>query len=68
MAKACRKASSQRISGRWRTLVLLAATLVLSMTAWFSAAAVIPQHFGWTRTLARSVVTARPLRKGQSTR
>lgn len=29
--------------GRWRALVLLAITLVLSMTTWFSAAAVIPQ-------------------------
>lgn len=38
-----RKASSETISGRWRTLVLLAVTLVLSMTTWFSAAAVIPQ-------------------------
>jgi len=28
---------------RWRALVLLAVTLVLSMTTWFSAAAVIPQ-------------------------
>ncbi len=30
-------------SGRWRTLVLLAVTLVLSMSTWFSASAVIPQ-------------------------
>lgn len=29
--------------GRWRALALLAVTLVLSMTPWFSAAAVIPQ-------------------------
>ena len=29
--------------GRWRALVLLALTLVLSMTTWFSASAVIPQ-------------------------
>lgn len=28
---------------RWRTLALLAVTLVLSMTTWFSASAVIPQ-------------------------
>jgi hypothetical protein len=28
---------------RWRALALLAVTLVLSMTTWFSAAAVIPQ-------------------------
>jgi sugar phosphate permease len=28
---------------RWRALALLAATLVLSMTTWFSASAVIPQ-------------------------
>ena len=30
-------------SGRWRTLALLALTLVLSMSTWFSASAVIPQ-------------------------
>jgi MFS family permease len=29
--------------GRWHTLELLAVTLVLSMTTWFSASAVIPQ-------------------------
>lgn len=29
--------------GRWRALVLLAATLVFSMSTWFSASAVIPQ-------------------------
>lgn len=29
--------------GRWQMLVRLAATLVLSMTTWFSASAVIPQ-------------------------
>lgn len=30
-------------TGQWRTLVLLALTLVLSMSTWFSATAVIPQ-------------------------
>lgn len=30
-------------SGRWRALTLLAVALVLSMTTWFSASAVIPQ-------------------------
>lgn len=29
--------------GRWQMLALLALTLVLSMTTWFSASAVIPQ-------------------------
>jgi MFS family permease len=32
-----------RHTGRWRTLSLLALTLVLSMSTWFSATAVIPQ-------------------------
>jgi len=32
-----------RRTGRWRALALLAATLVLSMSTWFSASAVIPQ-------------------------
>jgi MFS family permease len=32
-----------RRTGRWRALVLLAATLVLAMSTWFSASAVIPQ-------------------------
>ena len=32
-----------RPTGRWRALALLAVTLVLSMTTWFSASAVIPQ-------------------------
>ena len=32
--------------GRWRALALLAVTLVLSMTTWFSASAVIPQLRG----------------------
>ncbi len=30
-------------SDRWRALALLAVTLVLSMTTWFSASAVVPQ-------------------------
>jgi hypothetical protein len=30
-------------NGRWRTLMLLAVVLILSMTTWFSASAVIPQ-------------------------
>jgi sugar phosphate permease len=34
---------AQENSGRWRALTLLAVTLVLSMTTWFSATAVIPQ-------------------------
>lgn len=33
----------QKNSERWRALALLAVTLVLSMTTWFSASAVIPQ-------------------------
>ena len=33
----------QTSPGRWRALALLAVTLVLSMTTWFSASAVIPQ-------------------------
>src|SRR5215211_6152238 len=32
-----------RRTGRWRALALLAATLVLAMSTWFSASAVIPQ-------------------------
>jgi MFS family permease len=32
-----------RRTGRWRALTLLAATLVLAMSRWFSASAVIPQ-------------------------
>ena len=32
-----------RRTGRWRALVLLAVTLVLAMSTWFSASAVIPQ-------------------------
>ena len=32
-----------RPTGRWRALALLAVTLVLAMTTWFSASAVIPQ-------------------------
>ena len=34
---------AQENSERWRALALLAVTLVLSMTTWFSATAVIPQ-------------------------
>ena len=33
----------QESGGRWRALTLLAITLVLSMSTWFSASAVIPQ-------------------------
>ncbi|HRP98282.1 MAG TPA: MFS transporter [Rhodocyclaceae bacterium] len=33
----------EHAAGRWRALALLAVTLVLSMTTWFSAAAVVPQ-------------------------
>src|SRR5215207_848340 len=32
-----------RPTGRWRALTLLAITLVLSMSPWFSASAVVPQ-------------------------
>ena len=32
-----------RPAGRWGALALLSITLVLSMTTWFSAAAVLPQ-------------------------
>ncbi len=34
---------SEQAAGRWRALALLAAALVLSMTTWFSASAVVPQ-------------------------
>src|SRR5215213_7921491 len=38
------KPSSNRWpTGRWRALALLSVTLVLSMSTWFSASAVIPQ-------------------------
>src|SRR4029450_9698387 len=33
----------QKSPERWRALALLAVTLVLSMTTWFSASAVVPQ-------------------------
>jgi nitrate/nitrite transporter NarK len=33
-------------TGRWRALTLLAVALVLSMTMWFSASAVVPQLRG----------------------
>ncbi len=33
-------------NGRWRALMLLAVVLILSMTTWFSASAVIPQLWG----------------------
>lgn len=36
-------AVEQSTAGRWRALTLLAMTLVLSMSTWFSASAVIPQ-------------------------
>jgi MFS family permease len=35
--------SPERAAGRWRALALLAVALVLSMTTWFSATAVVPQ-------------------------
>ena len=35
--------SGVRLTGRWYALALLALTLVLSMTTWLSASAVIPQ-------------------------
>ena len=34
---------SEHAPGRWRALLLLAVALVLSMTTWFSASAVVPQ-------------------------
>src|SRR5215208_7751823 len=34
---------SEQAAGRWRALLLLAVALVLSMTTWFSASAVVPQ-------------------------
>jgi MFS family permease len=37
---------SGRPTGRWRALTLLAITLVLSMSTWFSASAVVPQLRG----------------------
>jgi MFS family permease len=33
----------EQAAGRWRALLLLAVALVLSMTTWFSASAVVPQ-------------------------
>lgn len=46
-AEAVKSVSSQAVeeesSERWRALVLLAVTLVLSMSTWFSASAVLPQ-------------------------
>ena len=35
--------TSKQAAGRWRALLLLAVALVLSMTTWFSASAVVPQ-------------------------
>jgi MFS family permease len=38
-----------RTTGRWRALTLLAVAMVLSMTTWFSASAVLPQlRTSWT--------------------
>ena len=37
---------SEQAAGRWRALALLAVALVLSMTTWFSASAVVPQLRG----------------------
>ena len=34
---------SEHATGRWRALLLLAVALVLAMTTWFSASAVVPQ-------------------------
>lgn len=36
-------APEEESPGRWQILTLFALTLVLSMTTWFSASAVIPQ-------------------------
>jgi MFS family permease len=42
-------AHDSRIAGRWRALALLATAMVLSMTTWFSASAVLPQlRTAWT--------------------
>src|SRR5215217_5401104 len=41
-----KRSSTGRPTGRWRALTLLAVALVLSMTTWFSASAVIPQLRG----------------------
>jgi MFS family permease len=38
-----RHGRDEKSTGRWRTLALLAVTLVLAMSTWFSATAVIPQ-------------------------
>ena len=38
--------ASEHAGGRWRALTLLAVALVLSMTTWFSASAVVPQLRG----------------------
>lgn len=35
--------ASQQAAGRWHALAFLAVALVLSMTTWFSASAVVPQ-------------------------
>jgi MFS family permease len=37
---------SEQAAGRWRALALLAVALVMSMTTWFSASAVVPQLRG----------------------
>jgi MFS family permease len=40
--------SPEQGAGRWRALLLLAVALVMSMTTWFSASAVVPQlRGGW---------------------
>lgn len=41
-----RRGPGEAATGRWRALVFLAAALVMSMSTWFSASAVIPQLRG----------------------
>jgi hypothetical protein len=45
-AKGQQRVQDRQAHGRWRALFLLAISLVLSMTTWFSATAVIPQLRG----------------------
>ena len=42
-ATAVTRETDEQAAGRWLALALLAAALVLSMTTWFSASAVVPQ-------------------------
>lgn len=42
-APSTKRSRDEQATGRWLALALLAAALVLSMTTWFSASAVVPQ-------------------------